>query len=143
MKAFLVGTFDGNKVYYDFDASPGSKDGLIVRDDGTVVKVYMFSWAAKVRGLKQIRNTPFHRFFWDAPKSVTKGKWFEMFIQKTRQVDKEVLDKLVIETTIGKTKKAIQKKNDKIIDFLNSKDSFGMVDYKSKQFKEIEENCCG
>jgi hypothetical protein len=130
MKAVLVGTHEGNRVYYDFDAAPGSRDGVIVREDGSTVKVYLISWAAKVKGLTQIRNTPFHRFFWDAPKIPTQGKWFEMFIKKSIKVDKEVLDKLVIETSLGKTKKKIEQKNSRAIKFMNYKTSDGMVDYK-------------
>lgn len=130
MRALLVGTHEGNKVYYDFDAPAGSRDGIIVREDGSSVKVYLISWSAKVKGLKQIRNTPFHRFFWDAPKNPLKGKWFDMFITKTIDVEKETLDKLVIEKTVGETKKQIQKKNDRAIKFLNNKNSGQMVDYK-------------
>ena len=139
MKAFLVGTHEGNKVYYDFDAQPGERDGIIVREDGSTVKIYLISWAAKVKGLNQIRNTPFHRFFWDAPKDVTKGKWYEMFIKKSIKIDKEVLDKVSIHTSLGKTKKKIETKTARVIDFINFKNEYKMIDYKS----DIEaERCC-
>ena len=130
MRALLVGTHEGNKVYYDFDAPAGSRDGVIVREDGSAVKIYLISWAAKVKGLNQVRSTPFHRFFWDAPKNVTQGKWFDMFITKKVPVSNETLDKLVIEKTLGETKKKIEKKNSRAIKFLNNKDSSQMVDYK-------------
>jgi hypothetical protein len=130
MKAVLVGTHEGNRVYYDFDAPAGSRDGIIVREDGSTVKIYLISWSAKVKGLNQIRNTSFHRFFWDAPKIPTKGKWFEMFIKKSIKIDKEVLGKLNIETSLGQTKKKLQKKNSQAIKFMNYKTSGEMVDYK-------------
>lgn len=130
MRALLVGTHEGNKVYYDFDAPAGSRDGVIVREDGSTVKVYLVSWSAKVKGLNQIRSTPFHRFFWDAPKVVTKGKWFDMFIAKTIDIENEKLGQLVIEKTLGSTKKKIEKKNSRAIKFLNNKDSKKMIDYK-------------
>jgi hypothetical protein len=130
MKAVLVGTHEGNRVYYDFDAHAGSRDGIIVREDGSTVKIYLISWSAKVKGLNQIRNTSFHRFFWDAPKIPTKGKWFEMFIKKSIKIDKEVLGKLNIETSLGQTKKKLQKKNSQAIKFMNYKTSGEMVDYK-------------
>ncbi len=136
MKAILVGTHEGNKVYYDFDAPAGSRDGIIVREDGSTVKIYLLSWAAKVKGLNQIRNTSFHRFFWDAPKAVTKGKWFDMFVTKNVQIDKETLDKLVIEKTLGQTKKKLEVKNSRAIKFLNNKDSGQMVDYKVNIIQE-------
>jgi len=64
MKAVLVGTFDGNKVYYDVEAKSGEKDGAIVRPDGSSVKIHFFSWASKAQGLSKIRNTKFHRSLW-------------------------------------------------------------------------------
>ena len=130
MKAVLVGTHEGNRVYYDFDAPAGSRDGVIVREDGSTVKIYIISWSAKVKGLNQIRNTSFHRFFWDAPKIPTKGKWFEMFIKKSIKIDNEVLGKLNIETSLGQTKKKLQKKNSRAIKFMNYKTSGEMIDYK-------------
>jgi hypothetical protein len=138
MRALLVGTHEGNKVYYDFDAPAGSRDGVIVREDGSAVKIYLISWAAKVKGLNQIRSTPFHRFFWDAPKNVTQGKWFDMFITKKTPITKETLDKLIIEKTLGETKKKIEKKNSRAIKFLNNKDSSQMVDYKVNILRESE-----
>ena len=138
MRALLVGTHEGNKVYYDFDAPAGSRDGVIVREDGSTVKIYLISWAAKVKGLNQVRSTPFHRFFWDAPKNVTQGKWFDMFVTKKVPIAKETLDKLIIEKTLGDTKKKIEKKNSRAIKFLNNKDSRQMVDYKVNILRESE-----
>lgn len=142
MKAFLVGTHNGNKVYYDFDAAAGTRDGLIVREDGSIVKVYLISWSAKVNGLTKIRNTPFHRFFWDAPKDPTKGKWFEMFVKKTIKIDKEVLDKIRVENSLGKTKKKLELKNARIVDFINYKDDREMINYKGLKQYINTENCC-
>jgi hypothetical protein len=130
MKAILVGTYDGNKVYYDIDAKAGQKDGEIVRPDGSSVKIYFFSWASKVQGLNKIRNSKFHRSLWDAPKNPTKGKWYETFIKKETEVDEALLDGAPTLSTVGGTKVKLEKKNARAIDFINNKSLIKMVDYK-------------
>ena len=130
MKAILVGTFDGNKVYYDIEAKAGDKDGAIVRSDGSTVKIYFFSWASKAQDLKKIRNTKFHRSLWDAPKDPTKGKWFETFIKKEKEVDESILEGINPLSTVGETKTKIEKKNSRAIDFMNNKSLIKMIDYK-------------
>lgn len=130
MKAVLVGTYDGNKVYYDVDAKAGEKDGAIVRPDGSSVKIHFFSWASKAQGLNKIRNTKFHRSLWDAPKNPTKGKWFETFIKKDVEIEKEVLEGIATLSTIGETKAKLEKKNDRAVGFMNNKSLIKMVDYK-------------
>lgn len=134
MKAVLVGTYDGNKVYYDIDAKAGEKDGAIVRPDGSSVKIYFFSWSSKAQGLKKIRNTKFHRSLWDAPKNITKGKWFETFVKKDTEIEKEILDEITTLSTIGETKVKLEKKNSRAIDFINNKSLIKMVDYKADNF---------
>jgi hypothetical protein len=130
MKAVLVGTYDGNKVYYDVDAKAGEKDGAIVRPDGSSVKIHFFSWASKAQGLNKIRNTKFHRSLWDAPKNPTKGKWYETFIKKDVEIEKEVLEGMTTLSTVGETKVKLEKKNARAIDFINNKSLIKMVDYK-------------
>ena len=130
MKAVLVGTFDGNKVYYDIDAKAGEKDGVIVRPDGSLVKIYFFSWSSKAQGLIKIRNTKFHRSLWDAPKNPTKGKWYETFIKKDAEVDEALLEGVPTLSTVGETKAKLEKKNARAIDFINNKSLIKMVDYK-------------
>lgn len=130
MKAVLVGTYDGNKVYYDVDAKAGEKDGAIVRPDGSSVKIHFFSWASKAQGLNKIRNTKFHRSLWDAPKNPTKGKWYETFIKKDVEIEKEVLEGITTLSTVGETKVKLEKKNARAIDFINNKSLIKMVDYK-------------
>jgi hypothetical protein len=130
MKAILVGTFDGDKVYYDVEAKAGEKDGAIVRSDGSSVKIYFFSWSSKAQGLIKIRNTKFHRSLWDAPKNPTKGKWYETFIKKEIEVDEALLEGVPTLSTIGETKMKLEKKNARAIDFINNKSLIKMVDYK-------------
>jgi hypothetical protein len=130
MKAILVGTFDGNKVYYDIEAKSGQKDGAIVKSDGSTVKIHFFSWASKVQDLKKIRNTKFHRSLWDAPKDPTKGKWFDTFIKKEKEIDESILDGINPLSTVGETKTKIDKKNSRAIDFVNNKSLIKMIDYK-------------
>ena len=141
MKAVLVGTFDGNKVYYDIDAKAGEKDGAIVRPDGSSVKIYFFSWSSKAQGLIKIRNTKFHRSLWDAPKNPTKGKWYETFIKKEAEVDEELLEGVPTPSTVGETKVKLEKKNARAIDFINNKSLIKMVDYKvANRANRHEEN---
>lgn len=141
MKAVLVGTFDGNKVYYDIDAKAGEKDGAIVRPDGSSVKIYFFSWSSKAQGLIKIRNTKFHRSLWDAPKNPTKGKWYETFIKKETEVDEELLEGVPTLSTVGETKVKLEKKNARAIDFINNKSLIKMVDYKvANRTNRHEEN---
>ena len=141
MKAVLVGTFDGNKVYYDIDAKAGEKDGAIVRPDGSSVKIYFFSWSSKAQGLIKIRNTKFHRSLWDAPKNPTKGKWYETFIKKEAEVDEELLEGVPTLSTVGETKVKLEKKNARAIDFINNKSLIKMVDYKvANRANRHEEN---
>ena len=130
MKAVLVGTYDGNKVYYDVDAKAGEKDGAIVRPDGSSVRIHFFSWASKAQGLNKIRNTKFHRSLWDAPKNPTKGKWYETFIKKDAEIAKEVLEGIATLSMVGETKVKLEKKNARAIDFINNKSLIKMVDYK-------------
>ena len=130
MKAVLVGTYDGNKVYYDVEAKAGEKDGVIVRPDGSSVKIYFFSWASRAQGLVKIRNTKFHRSLWDAPKNPTKGKWYETFIKKDSEIEKEALESIATLSTVGETKAKLEKKNARAIDFINNKSLIKMVDYK-------------
>ena len=141
MKAVFVGTFDGNKVYYDIDAKAGEKDGAIVRPDGSSVKIYFFSWSSKAQGLIKIRNTKFHRSLWDAPKNPTKGKWYETFIKKEAEVDEELLEGVPTLSTVGETKVKLEKKNARAIDFINNKSLIKMVDYKvANRANRHEEN---
>lgn len=139
MKAVLVGTFDGNKVYYDIDAKAGEKDGAIVRPDGSSVRIYFFSWSSKAQGLIKIRNTKFHRSLWDAPKNPTKGKWYETFIKKEAEVDEELLEGVPTLSTVGETKVKLEKKNARAIDFINNKSLIKMVDYKVANRANIHE----
>ena len=130
MKAILVGTFDGNKVYYDIEAKAGQKDGAIVRGDGSTVKIHFFSWASKAQDLKKIRNTKFHRSLWDSPKDPTKGKWFDTFIKKEKEVDESILEGIKPLSTVGETKAKIDKKNSRAVYFMNNKSLIKMIDYK-------------
>ena len=94
------------------------------------MKIYFFSWASKAQDLKKIRNTKFHRSLWDAPKDPTKGKWFETFIKKEKEVDESILEGINPLSTVGETKTKIEKKNSRAIDFMNNKSLIKMIDYK-------------
>ena len=142
MKAVLVGTFDGNKVYYDVEAKAGQKDGAIVRGDGSTVAIHFFSWASKAQGLNKIRNTKFHRSLWDAPKNPTNGKWYETFIKKDTEIEKEVLEGVTTLSTVGETKVKLEKKNARAIDFINNKSLIKMVDYKVGNSTGEKQECC-
>lgn len=127
MKAVLVGGVGDDKVYYVIDAVGSSNDGAIVSPDGKVIMIRFFSWASKNPSVRKIRNTKFHRLLWDSPIDPMKGKWFEIFVQKTQEIDKEVLDGVVIKTDLHPSGKTTKKKIDRIQSFLSTKNGSAMI----------------
>lgn len=133
MKAILVGSVGADRVYYVTDAQRGEKDGIIIRGDGSSVKVNLISFAAKSRNIKKIRTTRFHRFLWDSPKMPTSGNWYDTFITKVRPLDKKILTDVKIVTDIGQNAKKIKKKDALVNDFILSKSSL----------PNVQTACCG
>lgn len=130
MKAVLIGTVEDARLYLIVDAGRGEKNGALVRQDDSVVMVDAISFSTKARNISQIRTTRFHRFFWDAPKNVTSGKWYEIFIARSKQIDKKMLDGVRVVTTLGKPAKKISSVNSRAKKFTNSSKGKKMV--KSK-----------
>lgn len=121
MKAVLAGSAGVDRLYYIIDAGTGEKDGVIVRPDGTSVRVFFFSFSAKALSVKKNRSSRFLRFLWDAPKNPTAGSWFETFIAKTKPISKQMLDGVNVVSQIGTNSKKLKTKSDKIESFLKSK----------------------
>lgn len=120
MQAVLVGVIEDEKLYYIIDAGDSEEDGALVRQDGSVVDVDFFSFCSRAYGLKKIRSTRFHRYLWDAPKNINSGNWYETFIAKSKEVNKNLLKGVNVLSAIGKNKAKIQKKNDAAIRFIKS-----------------------
>jgi len=123
VKAVLVGSIHQDKLYYVLDAGPGEKDGIVEKANGSSVRVNFISLTSKVSGLKKFRTTRFHRFLWDKPADVVNGSWYKTFITKEREVSEGSLEKASILTSIGKSKKILQSKNDKVLMFTKSIDN--------------------
>ncbi len=121
MKAVLVGSVYGDKVYYVVDSKNQSLDGYVVTESGKEIKVSFFPYVAKNPNIKKIRNTKFHRFLWDSPVRPTKGKWFETFVAKRLEIEKTLLGDVVIKTDLGKSVKKIKQKEKAAADFLSGK----------------------
>ena len=88
MKAALVGSSGGSKLYYILDASADDMDGAIEKDDGTVMMVDFQSHVARARNIKRIKTTPFHKVFWDGDDGETKETWEMIFIQKSKETER-------------------------------------------------------
>jgi hypothetical protein len=133
VKAVLAGSIGQDRIYYIIDANRNSKDGAVVRPDGSAVFVYFFSFAAKAIGVRKNRSSRFLRFLWDSPQNPTKGSWYDTFILKTKPIDKKMLDGLNVVSKLGKKQKSLKQKSDRIQDFLNTKNDVG----------QVQTSCCG
>lgn len=112
MKAALVGSSGGSKLYYILDASADDMDGAIEKDDGTVMMVDFQSHVARARNIKRIKTTPFHKVFWDGDDGENKETWEMIFIKKSKEIPKEVLDGVSVQTSLGRNKRSISQKNE-------------------------------
>jgi hypothetical protein len=127
MKAVLVGGIEDEKLYYVIDSKGSSKDGVLVGPDGHTVMIRFFSWVSQNPGIRKIRNTKFHRFLWDSPIDPSKGKWFDVFIGKNTEIDKSMLDGVVVVTDIKSSQKVIKKKIDNIEKSMSTKKDRTMI----------------
>lgn len=127
MKAILVGGIEDEKLYYVIDAKGSSKDGVLVSPDGRAVMIRFFSWVSQNPGIRKIRNTKFHRFLWDSPIDPSKGKWFDIFIGKSVEIDKSMLEGVVVSTNIKPSQKVIKKKIDNIGKSMSTKKNGTMI----------------
>jgi hypothetical protein len=110
MKAVLVGSVHGDKLFYVVDAAPDDDDGVLEKQNGDTVNVDFFAFTSKVSGLTKIRTSKLHRMIWDSPRSVTSGKWYETFITKTIDIDKAMLEGIKIHTSLGRNARNIKSK---------------------------------
>lgn len=112
MKAALVGSSGGSKLYYILDASVDEMDGAIEKDDGTVIMVDFQSHVSRARKIKRIKTTPFHKVFWDGDDGDNREAWEMIFIKKSKEIPKEVLVDVNVQTSLGRNKKIISQKNE-------------------------------
>lgn len=133
MKAVLAGSIGSDRLYYVIDAAQGSKDGAVVRPDGSAVFVHFFSFSAKAMNVRKNRSSRFLRFLWDSPQNSTKGSWYETFISKTKPIDKKMLDGINVVTQLGKKQKELKQKSDRIKRFLSDKNGAN----------QVQTSCCG
>jgi len=120
MKAALVGSSGGSKLYYILDASPDDMDGAIEKDDGTVIMVDFQSHVSRARNVKRIKTTPFHKVFWDGDDGDNKEAWEMIFIQKSKEIPKEVLVGVSVQTSLGRNKRSVSQKNEDATRFSKS-----------------------
>ena len=89
--------------------------------------IRFFSWVSQNPGIRKIRNTKFHRFLWDSPVDPSTGKWFDVFIKKSTEIDKSMLDGVVVVSDIKPSQKAIKKKIDSVGKSMSTKKDGTMI----------------
>ena len=85
MRAALVALLGDSRVYYDMDAKRGQKDAAVEKADGSVVKMDLMHLSSTARNFTKLRNTPFQRFVWDAPKDPLSGACMKPSLKKQDQ----------------------------------------------------------
>jgi hypothetical protein len=133
VKAVLAGSVGKDRLYYIVDAAQNSKDGAVVRPDGSAVFIHFFSFSAKAMNVRKNRSSRFLRFLWDSPQNPTKGSWYETFILKTKPIDKKMLDGMNVVTQLGNKQKKLKQKSDRINKFLSTK----------SDADQVQIGCCG
>lgn len=114
MRAILVGKVEEDNLYYDIDASEDEKDAILVRPDGSMVEVDLFDFANSCGGLLKIRTSRFHKFLWGG---ASKRGWNEVFMDKTKPVNEQMIEGLDIYQSLGKNKKKLDIVNKKVSGF--------------------------
>jgi hypothetical protein len=95
-------------------------DGAIEKDDGTVIMVDFQSHVSRARNVKRIKTTPFHKVFWDGDDGDNKEAWEMIFIQKSKEIPKEVLVGVSVQTSLGRNKRSVSQKNEDATRFSKS-----------------------
>lgn len=131
MKAALVGTTGAGRLYYIVDAKADEKDGAIEKADGTVIKVDFQSYVVRTRGIKRNTTTAFHKILWNGNIGKGEATWKQIFVDKSQEIPEEVLEGVLIRTSLGKAHKVISQKNDDASRYLKS-----LLDITDK-------SCCG
>jgi hypothetical protein len=138
MRAILVAAVEDDKIYYDLDAKNEQKDAILVRPDGSMVKVDFFDFANSCGGLLKIRTSKFHKFMWDGAAGKKANLWKSVFIDKTKDVSESVLENVDVFESLGKNRKKMLKTDKKAKAFKKT------VDKKSKQKVQTKsaQPCC-
>jgi hypothetical protein len=119
MAAVLVATAGDRKIYYVIDSKDPLKDGIVETPDGSTREVPFFSYIGKTTNLKPMLSTVFHEFLWDEPSENDKKKWMETFILKIEDIDKNMMDGVSIQDSVGKARKKKTKIDTKASAFIN------------------------
>jgi len=109
MRAVLAATAGRKKLYYVLDADSADNDGVVVNAENKAITVSFFSFSSKMKKLKKIQNTPFHKFLWTEPDGEIKKIWIDTFVLKKRPIGKKFTEKLIIHSQLGE--KAKKQKN--------------------------------
>jgi hypothetical protein len=120
MGAILVGTAGDKKLYYVVDSKDSSKDGVIEDADGNTHEVSFFSYIGKTTNIRPLRASEFHKFLWDEPEEKDKKKWMEVFIQKLDDPDKNLMEGVAVQDSVGKARKKKTKIDRKVNAFTNN-----------------------
>jgi len=134
MKAVLVGSVDNARLYYVLDAQEDEFDGIIERDNGLILRVDFFSFVAKARDISKFRTTRFHRFLWDKPSPVMQKTWNETFLKKSRELNKNMLEDVIVVSSVGRGKQKVKTKSDAVNMFLQKNEN---------AITKVSEGCCG
>ena len=104
MRAVLVGVIGKTKkLYYVIDASSQNSDG--VYDDGEKPTVVNF-WqtAMNEENLVPLRTAKFHDWLWDGLDGDESDRWKRVFVNKTQNIDPELLKGIPVSTDVMKSK---------------------------------------
>jgi hypothetical protein len=67
-----------------------------------------------------LRASEFHKFLWDEPEEKDKKKWMEVFIQKLDDPDKNLMEGVAVQDSVGKARKKKTKIDRKVNAFTNN-----------------------
>lgn len=119
MKAVLAATAGRRKLYYVLDAPSSENDGVVVNEENRAIPVNFFLFATKVKKLKRMKNTPFHKFLWTEPDGEVKQIWIDTFVLKKRPIGKKFTENLVIHSQLGEKAKKQKKTELRVKSFIN------------------------
>lgn len=144
MKAILVGTINNEKkLYYVIDSKSKDRDGVI--SDGENSKIVNF-WktAVRINGLKPIKTSNFHKFFWDNEIDGDEDidRWKRIFVNKNQKIPEHILSGVTIVSDVLKSKVKHKSVDRRIFEFktlLNTQNVTIVRNKSAKAYRFIEE----
>lgn len=127
-RGILVGAIDGQKLYYLPDVQSDSQpDGAIVEKSGRTRFINFSQTLSTARNIEKFASSEFHDFLWGSHEGDDLKLWTAIFINKSRDVPKEMLKDVDIRDDFspGQTKnkktnrkaKAFKKNKEKSLEF--------------------------